>query len=100
MSAPSTPAGIGRLIVAIGLIAMLAAAGCSSQVAETPAQQAAGNYEEMNFDLDKCLPIEPNLYRCPAIDQPLCTPEFARTDVICVHVGPKGHVYLQKTGME
>ena len=29
------------------------------------AQQKAGDYAEMNFDLDKCLPIEPNLYRCP-----------------------------------
>lgn len=91
---------LAKLNLILLALATLAAAGCSSQVAETPAQQAAGNYEEMNFDLDKCLPIEPNLYRCPAIDQPLCTPDFARTDVICVHVGPKGHVYLQKTGMQ
>jgi hypothetical protein len=83
----------------IAALAMLTLAGCSSQATETPAQQKAGDYAELNFDLDKCLPIEPNLYKCPAIDQPLCTPQFARTDVICVHTGPKGSVFMQKTGM-
>jgi hypothetical protein len=80
-------------------IALLTVVGCSAQIAETPAQQKAGDYVEMNFDLDKCLPIEPNLYKCPAIDKPLCTPQFARTDVECVHMGPKGAVFMQKTGM-
>jgi hypothetical protein len=88
----------GATIVAF---AMLTLSGCSSQsIAETPAQQKAGDYVELNFDLDKCLPIEPNLYKCPAIDQPLCTPQFARTDVICVHTGPKGSVFMEKTGMQ
>jgi hypothetical protein len=80
-------------------IALLTIVGCSAQIAETPAQQKAGDYVEMNFDLDKCLSIEPNLYKCPAIDKPLCTPQFARTDVECVHMGPKGAVFMQKTGM-
>jgi hypothetical protein len=56
---------------AIAVIAMLTFAGCGSQPNLTPAQEAAGKYAEMNFDLDKCLPIEPNLYRCPAIDKPM-----------------------------
>ncbi len=90
-------AAAGGALVAVALLTIV---GCSSQIAETPAQQKAGDYAEMNFDLDKCLPIEPNLYKCPAIDKPLCTPQFARTDVICVHTGPKGAVFMEKTGMQ
>jgi len=52
----------------IAVLAMLTCAACSSQTSESPAQQKAGDYAELNFDLDKCLPIEPNLYKCPAID--------------------------------
>ncbi len=38
----------------------------------TPAEHKAGDYEEPTFDLDKCFPVGSNLYRCPAVDQPLC----------------------------
>lgn len=81
---------------AIAAIAILTFAGCGSQPDLTPTQQEAGKYAEMNFDLDKCLPIEPNLYRCPAIDKPLCSVEFSRPDIECVRIGPKGHVFVQK----
>ena len=80
----------------IAAVAMLTFAGCSSQTEVTPAQKAAGDYAEMNFDINKCMPIEPNLFRCPAIDQPLCTPEFSRPDIQCVRIGPKGSVFLSK----
>jgi hypothetical protein len=80
----------------VAAIVMLMFAGCGSQPDLTPAQEAAGKYAEMNFDLDKCLPIEPNLYRCPAVDQPLCTVEFSRPDIQCVRIGAKGHVFVQK----
>lgn len=80
----------------IAAVAMLTFAGCSSQTEVTPAQKAAGDYAEMNFDINKCMPIEPNLFRCPAIDKPLCTTEFSRPDILCVRVGPKGNVFLSK----
>ena len=82
----------------IAALAMLTLAGCSSQQTTeiTPAQKAAGDYAEMNFDINKCMPIEPNLFRCPAIDQPLCTTEFSRPDIQCVRIGPKGSVFLSK----
>src|ERR1700688_3161757 len=51
----------------VAAIAMLTFAGCGSQPNLTPAQQKAGDYAEMNFDLNKCLPIGANLYRCPAL---------------------------------
>jgi hypothetical protein len=81
---------------AIVAIAMLTFMGCSSQTNVTPAQEAAGKYAEMNFDLDKCLPIEPNLYRCPAVDKPLCTVEFSRPDIECVRIGAKGNVFVHR----
>jgi hypothetical protein len=81
---------------AIAAIILLTFVGCSSQPSVTPAEQKAGDYAEMNFDLDKCLPIEPNLYRCPAIDKPLCTVEFSRPDIECVRIGAKGHVFVQR----
>jgi hypothetical protein len=84
---------IGTTILAI---TMLTFVGCSSQANLTPAQEAAGKYAEMNFDLDKCLPIEPNLYRCPAVDKPLCSVEFSRPDIECVRIGAKGHVFVQR----
>ena len=82
----------------IAALAMLTFAGCSShqQTEVTPAQKAAADYAEMNFDINKCMPIEPNLFRCPAIDQPLCTTEFSRPDIQCVRIGPKGSVFLSK----
>ena len=80
----------------IAAVAMLTFAGCSSQTEVTPAQKAAGDYAEMNFDINKCMPIEPNLFRCPAIDQPLCTTEFSRPDIQCLRIGPKGSVFLSK----
>lgn len=84
----------------VAAIAMLTFAGCASQSQPdlTSAQQKAGDYAEMNFDLDKCLPIEPNLYRCPAIDKPICTTEFSRPDIECVRIGAKGNVFVQQLG--
>ena len=76
-------------------LGMLAIWGCSSQSTEqAPAQPIAAN-----FALEKCQQIEPNLFKCPAVDQPLCTPEYNRTDVNCVRVGPKGSVFVQRGGV-
>jgi hypothetical protein len=86
-----------RIIPAAALAAslgMLALSGCSSQNADQPPAQPM----MANFALDKCQPMGPNLYKCPAVDQPLCTPEFTRTDISCVHVGPKGSVFIQRQG--
>jgi hypothetical protein len=86
-----------RIIPAAALAAslgMLALGGCSSQDADKPTEQPMN----ANFALDKCQQLEANLYKCPAVDQPLCTPEFNRTDVNCVRIGPKGSVFVQRGG--
>ena len=83
---------VAALAASFGLLAI---GGCSSQSTETaPAQPIAAN-----FALEKCQQIEPNLFKCPAVDQPLCTPEFTRTDVNCVRIGPKGSVFIQRGGV-
>ena len=87
-----------RIIRACALAAslgMLALGGCSSQDADKP----TGTPINANFALEKCQQLEANLYKCPAVDQPLCTPEFNRTDVNCVRVGPKGSVFVQRGGI-
>jgi len=76
-------------------LGMLALGGCSSQNADQPTEKPMA----ANFQLEKCQMIMPNLYKCPATDQPLCTPEFQRTDISCVRIGPKGSVFVQRGGM-
>ncbi len=87
-------AGGLRIVPAAALATMLALGGCSSQSTEA----APANPIQVNFALDKCQPLEANLYKCPAIDQPICTPEFTRADVNCVRIGPKGSVFVQRQG--
>ena len=86
-----------RIIPAAALAAslgMLALGGCSSQDADKPPEHPM----MANFALEKCQQLEPNLYKCPAVDQPLCTPEFNRTAINCVRIGPKGSVFIQRQG--
>src|SRR5271155_267990 len=72
-----------RTFAVAASLAMLALGGCSSQNADVPPAQPV----QVNFALDKCQQLDANLYKCPAIDQPICTPQFVRTDVNCVHIG-------------
>ena len=73
-------------------LGMLALGGCSSQNADTPPEAPIA----VNFQLDKCQQLEANLYKCPAVDQPMCTPEFNRGDVNCIRIGPKGSVFVMR----
>lgn len=80
------------VLAALGVLVL---GGCASQSADQPPAQPV----QVNFALDKCQQIQPNLFKCPAIDLPICTPQFVRTDVNCVRVGPKGSVFVQRGGM-
>jgi hypothetical protein len=81
---------IATIVAASVLGGALALAGCSTTPLpqETPKQAIA----VANFDLNKCRELDAGLFRCPAVDKPLCNPDFARTDVDCVHVGKKGEL--------
>jgi hypothetical protein len=73
-------------------LGMLALGGCSSENADKPPETPMA----VNFQLDKCQQLEANLYKCPAVDQPMCTPEFNRGDVNCIRIGPKGSVFVMR----
>ena len=81
----------------IGAFAMLATTGCSTET-QPPTIDTGSPLAQANFDLRKCDQLEPNLYKCPAVDKPLCTPQFNRDDVNCVRIGPKGSVFVQRQG--
>jgi hypothetical protein len=88
-----------RIVTAAALAAslgMLALGGCSSS--QPPDAAAGAQATALNFSLEKCQPIEPNLYKCPAVDQPICTPQFTRNDINCVRTGPKGSVFVSRQG--
>src|SRR5258707_2570888 len=96
--APRVRARERRIMSAAALaesLGMLALGGCSSQNADVPPEHPMA----VNFALERCQQLEPNLYKCPAVDQPMCTPEFVRTDVNCVRIGPKGSVFVQRGGI-
>ncbi len=77
------------MILAIAVLGLLALGGCSSSSEPSAAQQAALAKTELHFDINKCQPIEPGLYKCPANDKPICNPDY-NGQAECVRIGPKG----------
>ena len=83
-----------RTIVAIATASLLALAGCSSSSAPSAAQQAALAKTELHFDLNACQNLGAGLYKCPASDKPICSPDY-NGQVGCVRIGPKGSVFVE-----
>ncbi|HEY6389098.1 MAG TPA: hypothetical protein VIX91_25750 [Candidatus Acidoferrum sp.] len=73
---------------------MLALSSCSSSPDPSQAQQASLARTELHFDLNKCQSLGAGLYKCPAADKPICSPDYNGT-LECVRIGPKGSVFLQ-----
>jgi hypothetical protein len=76
------------IAMALGLVSL---GGCSTPTG------AAGNDQmiEMSFDLQQCQSIGVNIYKCPAIDKPICTPDYSpTTDIQCIRLGKKGSVMV------
>ncbi len=82
-----------RMSLAIAVLGMLAVGGCSSPE-PPPAQQAAMAKTELHFDLNKCEPTSPGLYKCPASDKAICSSDY-NGQAECVRIGPKGSVFVQ-----
>jgi hypothetical protein len=82
---------VGAFTMLVGL------AGCASDNPPPPPQSGTP-LAQANFDLQKCEQLQANLYKCPAVDQPLCTPEFNRSDISCIRIGPKGSVFISRQG--
>lgn len=81
------------IALAMSLLGLLAVAGCSSSE-PSATQQAALAKTELHFDINKCQQIEPGLYKCPAADKPICSPDY-NGQAECVRIGPKGSVFVQ-----
>ncbi len=82
-----------RAISAIAVLGLLALCGCSSSE-PSPTQQAALAKTELHFDINACQQIDPGLYKCPAADKPICSPDY-NGQAECVRTGPKGSVFVQ-----
>jgi hypothetical protein len=78
-----------------GGTALIAMLGTAAMAADS---SAADKKIEMSFDLSKCQPQGPNLYKCPAVDKPICTQDFAQPNVECIRVGKKGNVFVMMPG--
>ena len=79
----------------ISLAVTILLAGCSSSSAPPSAEEAAIKKTELRFSLDQCQPIEPGVFKCPAIDKPICNPDY-NGQYQCVRIGPKGSVFVQR----
>jgi hypothetical protein len=83
-----------RTLSSLAVLAMLAIGGCSSSTEPSAAQQAALAKTELHFDINQCQPLSPGLYKCPATDKPMCSPDY-NGQAECVRIGPKGSVFIQ-----
>lgn len=82
------------LIFAIAIFVGMLMAACS----ET-SQQAQKHYLEMHFDLSQCKPIAQNVYKCPAIDKPVCGPLYANignSAYECLALDKNGNVLVER----
>jgi hypothetical protein len=83
----------GGLIAAAGAIlglALLGLAGCASSNGANPSQP---NLTGMKFNLKECQMLSPNLWKCPAVDEPLCNPDYSGQET-CIRIGRKGSVFV------
>ncbi len=83
-----------RMFLAIAVLGLLALVGCSSSSDPTQPQQAALSKTELHFDINKCEELGGGLYKCPAADKPVCSPDYTG-QVECIRIGPKGSVFVQ-----
>jgi hypothetical protein len=88
-----TTATRGAYVIEIAVVLGLFGAGCSSS-APPPAKMAAIEKVELHFSLDQCQPLDANIYKCPAVDKPICSHDY-NGSLDCVRIGPKGSVFVE-----
>ncbi|MGO9604457.1 MAG: hypothetical protein ACLQAT_13890 [Candidatus Binataceae bacterium] len=88
----------GNLTLVVGGAALLAMVAGAASCSMFGSSGTPANSVEMSFDLSKCEQQGPNLYKCPAIDKPVCTQDFSQPDVQCIRVGKKGNVFVTMPG--
>src|SRR5215472_12007302 len=83
------------LVVVVGAAAIVGLLRGSGYAQET---NEKAQKLELKFDLSKCEQIQPNLYKCPAIEKPICTTEYSQPGVECVRIGKKGNIVVMGPG--
>jgi predicted component of type VI protein secretion system len=83
-----------RSIIAIAMVLLVTLAACSSSPPPSLSQQAALAKTEMHFDLKACQDLGGGLYKCPAVDRPICNPDY-KGQAECVRIGAKGGVFVE-----
>lgn len=81
-------------ISTIAVLGLFALGGCSSSSAPPAAEQANMAKTELHFNLASCQQLGAGLYKCPAADKPICSPDY-NGQAECVRTGPKGSVFVQ-----
>jgi hypothetical protein len=89
---------IKRLAWPTSILAVLAitVVGCSWLM--PPPETASQKQVLANIDVLKCQAVDVNVYRCPAIDKPVCTPDYRGT-LECIRLGKNGAVYVAEMGL-
>jgi hypothetical protein len=90
----------GRIKRAIGatvIVLLVTLVACSSSPTPPASHQAALPKTELHFNLNACQDLGAGLYKCPALDQPICNPDYSG-QVQCVRIGPKGSVFVETPG--
>ena len=83
-----------RTLSTIAVLGLLALGGCSTTADPSPAQQAVLAKTELHFDINACQEIGANIYKCPAVDKPICNPDY-NGQAECVRIGPNGSVFVE-----
>ncbi len=87
---------IKRATKAIGFACgmwLLSLAGCATS---PPTASTALSRTELSFNINKCQVLGPGLYQCPAIDKPICNPDYTGTPVECLHTDQNGSITVQQ----
>jgi len=78
----------------LSTVLMLGLAGCA---ASTPAADSGTlQRTELNFSINQCQQQSPGLFKCPAIDKPICSPDYNGTAIECLHTNKNGTIQVQQ----
>ena len=87
----------GNTKLTIGLISALFMLGLTGCSASTPAPDSAAlKHTELTFNINQCQQLSPGLFKCPAIDKPICNPDYTGTPVECIRIGKSGSLFVQQ----
>jgi hypothetical protein len=75
-------------------VLMLGLAGCASST--PPADSSALARTELSFNINQCQQLNPGLFKCPAMDKPICNPDYTGTPVECLKVDKNGSILVQQ----